>query len=532
MSEAGTPARPEWWRSATIYQVYPRSFQDSDGDGVGDLKGVRRRLPYLAWLGVEAVWISPFYPSPMHDFGYDVAEYCDVDPLFGTLADFDALLAQAHALGLRVILDFVPNHTSIEHPWFKAGRRRDPDKADWHIWRDPAPGGGPPNNWLSHFGGPAWTLDPVRGQYYHHAFLPEQPDLDWRNPAVREAMLDVLRFWLRRGVDGFRVDVISQIVKDEALRDDPPNPSWTEGRPQFERLLRIHSGDRPEVHDLVAQMRAVLEEFGERVLIGEIYLPLERLVAYYGEGLRGAHLPFNFQLIETPWSAEAVGAAVEAYEALLPPGAWPNWVLSNHDRPRIGARAGEAQARVAAMLLLTLRGTPTLYYGDELGIGHVDIPPERVRDPWGLREPGLAVGRDPVRTPMQWDDGPNAGFATGEPWLPLTPDWRARNVEAQARDPASPLSLTRALLAYRRAHRSLVFGYWRRLPAGPGLLAYAREDGSERRRVVLNFTHAPARWRLDAAPARIALSTFCDREGEAVGDELALRPDEGVILAE
>ncbi len=446
-----------WWRAGSIYQIYPRSFQDSNDDGVGDLEGVGRRLDYLVWLGVDAIWISPFYPSPMHDFGYDVADYCNVDPLFGSLDIFDALIADAHARGLKIILDFVPNHTSIDHPWFKESRAGTDEKRDWYIWRDA------PNNWISNFGGPAWTFDAARGQYYYHAFLPEQPDLNWRNPKLREAMFEVLRFWLRRGVDGFRVDVIWQLIKDEALRDNPPNPDWTPMQPEVERLLPIYSGDQPEVHDIIAKMREALEAFGDRLLIGEIYLPVDRLIAYYGEALRGAHLPFNFQLIQAPWSAKKIGELIETYEAALPGGAWPNWVLGNHDRARIAARVGEAQARVAAMLLLTLRGTPTLYYGDELAIGDIEIPSERIRDPWALREPGLGFGRDPVRTPMQWEAGPYAGFSTMKPWLPLTPDWPTRNVAAQSADPASMLSLVRLLLHYRRAHDSLSRGSWRRL---------------------------------------------------------------------
>ena len=370
-----------WWRVGAIYHIYPRSFQDSNGDGVGDLEGIRRRLDYLVWLGVDAVWISPFYPSPMRDFGYDVADYCGVDPIFGSLEVFDKLVADVHARGLKLILDFVPNHTSIEHPWFRESRAAKGDKRDWYIWRDGAPSGSPPNNWLAHFGGAAWTFDEARGQFYHHAFLPEQPDLNWRNPKVREAMFDVLRFWLRRGADGFRVDVITHLIKDEGLRDNPENPAWTSTRPGVERLLQTHSSDHPQVHAVVAKMRGVLEEFDDRLLIGEIYLPMERLIAYYGENLAGAHLPFNFQLIDAAWDAATIGDLIEAYEAALPEGAWPNWVLSNHDRPRVAARVGEAQARVAAMLLLTLRGSPTLYYGDELGIGKVEIPPDLIRDP-------------------------------------------------------------------------------------------------------------------------------------------------------
>jgi alpha-glucosidase len=299
-----------------IYQVYPRSFMDSDGDGIGDLEGIRQRLDHLAWLGVEGVWISPIYPSPMADAGYDVADYCDIAPVFGTLAGFDRLLAEAHARGLKVILDFVPNHSSDQHPWFQESRAsRDNPKRDWYIWRDPAPDGGPPNNWLANFGGSAWTFDPATGQYYHHAFLREQPDLNWRNPEVRRAMYDAMRFWLDRGVDGFRVDVIWHLIKDEAFRDNPPNPAWQPHQANIDRLLQLHSADRPEIHEVVAEMRALLDAYPERVLIGEIYLPLHRLVAYYGPDLRGAHLPFNFQLIFAAWSARGIARLVGEYEA-------------------------------------------------------------------------------------------------------------------------------------------------------------------------------------------------------------------------
>jgi alpha-glucosidase len=302
-----------WWQHGIVYQVYPRSFQDSNGDGVGDLEGIRRRLDHLVWLGVDAVWISPFYPSPMADFGYDVSDFCGVDPLFGTLEDFDRLLADAHARGLKVILDFVPNHSSDQHPWFHQSRAsRENPKRDWYIWRDPAPDGGPPNNWLANFGGSAWEWDSTTGQYYYHAFLPEQPDLNWRNPDVRAGMCDVLRFWLDRGVDGFRVDVIWHLMKDPQFRDNPPNPAWHPGQPGIDRLLQVHSADHPDIHDVVAQLRAVLEDYPrDRVLIGEIYLPLERLVAYYGEELEGAHLPFNFQLIFAAWNAEEIARIVK-----------------------------------------------------------------------------------------------------------------------------------------------------------------------------------------------------------------------------
>ena len=517
----------EWWKSGIVYQVYPRSFQDTDGDGIGDLRGVARRLGYLAELGVDAVWLSPIYPSPMADFGYDVADYCGVDPMFGTLADFDALIAEAHGRGLKLILDFVPNHTSDQHPWFVESRAsRSSPKRDWYIWKDPAPGGGPPNNWLSNFGGGAWQWDEATGQYYYHAFLAAQPDLNWRNPEVRRAMYDVLRFWLDRGVDGFRVDVIWHLIKDAQFRDNPPNPGFHEGQPAIERFLQTHSCDQPEVQEAVAEMRQVLDGYGDRVLIGEIYLPLERLVAYYGQALEGAHLPFNFQLLQTAWTAEAIGALVAEYEGLLPPGAWPNWVLGNHDRPRIASRVGEAQAMVAAMLLLTLRGTPTMYYGDELGLANVAIPHDQVKDPWELQEPGLGLGRDPVRTPMPWDGAPGAGFTTGTPWLPLNPDAASRNVEALSGAPGSILEFYRRLIALRRARPALQLGDYRPVCAEDGVLVYERALGDARVTVALNLTHEP---RTAAVAGEILLST-AGRTGRVAG-RLELAADEGVILS-
>ena len=414
-----------WWKSAVVYQIYPRSFQDTDGDGIGDLAGIERRLDDLAALGVDAIWLSPIFPSPMADFGYDVADYCGVDPMFGDLAAFDRLLATAHARGLKLLLDFVPNHSSDRHPWFVESRSsRASSKRDWYIWRNPAPGGGPPNNWISDMGGPAWEWDETTGQYYYHAFLKEQPDLNWRNPEVRAAMMAALRFWLDRGVDGFRIDVLWHLVKHAAFPDNPANPGWTPAMGEMHRMLQLHSTDQPEVHEIAAEMRRLADSYGARVLVGEIYLPVEQLMAYYGsDDAPGVHLPFNFQLIDAPWDAKTLAELIAAYDAALPPGGWPNWVLGNHDRPRVAARLGEAQARVAAMLLLTLRGTPTIYYGDEVGMSDVAIPPDQVQDPRELREPGLGLGRDPVRTPMAWDTTRQGGFTEGTPWLPLHADW-------------------------------------------------------------------------------------------------------------
>ncbi|HEX2529715.1 MAG TPA: alpha-amylase family glycosyl hydrolase [Geminicoccus sp.] len=522
-----------WWKRGIVYQIYPRSFQDANGDGIGDLDGIRQRLDYVAWLGVDAIWISPIYPSPMADFGYDVADYCGIDPIFGTLDDFDRLVEEAHARGLKLILDFVPNHTSDQHSWFQESRSsRTSPKRDWYIWRDPAPGGAPPNNWISNFGGPAWEWDEATGQYYCHLFLKEQPDLNWRNPAVREAMHDALRFWMKRGVDGFRVDVIWLLIKDAQFRDNPPNPGFQPGQAEINQFLQVYSADQPEIHEIIAGMRQVLEEFTERVLIGEIYLPLERLVTYYGEDLSGAHLPFNFQLIQTSWHAKAIADLVNEYEGCLPPGGWPNWVLGNHDQPRIAARIGHAQARVAAMLLLTLRGTPTMYYGDELGIGRVEIPPDAVQDPWEKNEPGLGLGRDPERTPMQWDTSPNAGFTTAQPWLPLPPEASTCNVATLATQRDSILVLYRQLIELRRHHLALSVGDYGGVSASQQVFVFERRHRSERLLVALNIGRIGQVVPMpEGGHGHVLLSTHLDRVDEQVGHQLELRPDEGLIIA-
>jgi alpha-glucosidase len=526
-----------WWQTCVIYQIYPRSFQDTNDDGVGDLKGIEQRLDCLVSLGVEAIWISPIYPSPMVDFGYDVADYCDVDSRFGTLEDFDDLLMQAHRRGLKVLLDFVPNHTSDQHPWFVESRvSRENQKRNWYIWRDPAADGGPPNNWISDFGGSAWEWDRTTEQYYYHAFLKEQPDLNWRDPAVQAAMYDVMRFWFDRGVDGFRIDVLWHLLKAADFQDNPPNPAYQPEMGEMHRLLQLHSTDQPEVHRIAAEMRAIADSYGarglgERVLIGEIYLPVDRLMQYYGGERPGVHLPFNFHLIDTPWSARSLAAAITNYEAALPSGAWPNWVLGNHDRPRVATKRGQAQARVAGMLLLTLRGTPTIYYGDELGLSDVAIEASQVRDPRELREPGLALGRDPVRTPMSWDESENAGFTTANPWLPLNSDWPTRNVARMTEESHSILILYRRLLALRRDCLALSIGEFVLLKGGDAILAYERRHDSERLIVALNLAERPHGLRLPdwARGSRLLLSTV-DDAALVEGDTLLLRSNEGVVL--
>ena len=514
-----------WWRDGVIYQIYPRSFQDSNADGVGDLRGMLSRLDYLVTLGVDAVWISPFYPSPMADFGYDVSNYCDVDPLFGTLADFDELLQTIHQRGLKLILDFVPNHTSNRHPWFLESRSsRSNAKRDWYLWRDPAADGGPPNNWMSHFGGPAWSLDAATGQFYSHAFLAEQSDLNWRNPAVREAMYAAMRFWLDRGVDGFRMDVLWLLIKDDQFRDNPATGS------------AVYNADQPGTQEVVRQMRALLDGYGERVLIGEIYLPLQALVRYYGEPkedpvphLDGAQMPFNFRLILTAWAAEPIAKLIRDYEEALPEGAWPNYVLGNHDQTRLASRIGPEQARVAAVLLLTLRGTPTLFYGDELGMTDARISSDQVRDPAERNQPGLRHGRDPERSPMLWENRENAGFtAPGvATWLPLIWDWPRYTVETEEADQATMLKLYRRLLALRRERPELHAGSVQDVRTESGVLSYTRSYEGKRIAVMLNLT-PEQRW-MECAPGRVLLSSYLDLEKIVVG-WILLRRNEAVVI--
>jgi len=513
-----------WWQRGIIYEVYPRSFQDSNGDGIGDLNGILDRLDYLAGLGVDALWISPIYPSPMADFGYDVANYCDIDPLFGTLAEFDHLLEEVHRRGLKMVLDFVPNHTSVRHPWFVESRssRSDP-RRDWYLWRDQ------PNNWLSNFGGSAWEYDSTTAQYYLHSFLKEQPDLNWRNPQVRTAMFNVLRFWLKRGVDGFRVDVMWLMIKDDLFRDNPPNPDYKAGDLESHKLLPLYTSNRPEVIQIVEEMREVIDEFPDRVLIGEIYLPIQQLVTYYGKDLKGAQLPFNFQLLQCPWNAVSLATTIADYAAALPAGAWPNWVLGNHDNSRIATRVGAAQAAVAAMFLLTLPGTLTLYYGEELGMADVPIPADEVQDPAEKNEPGIGAGRDPERTPMPWDRSPMAGFTTGKPWLPLNPDHMRRNVAALAADSSSILHLYHRLIAMRRSHPVLVSGALKEVSAEGMLLRYERVDKSSRLVLLLNLGEEPLR--VVAPSGMVLISTMPGKEGTIVANMVALDANEGLVLA-
>lgn len=522
-----------WWQCGVIYQVYPRSFQDTNNDGIGDLQGIIKRLDYLKWLGITAIWVSPIYPSPMADFGYDISDYTDIHPVFGSMQDFDELLEQAHEKNIKIILDLVPNHTSNQHPWFLESRSsRNNSKRDWYIWKDAREDGSPPNNWLSVFGGSAWEWDDKTKQYYYHAFLKEQPDLNWRNPQVQEAMFNVMRFWLDKGVDGFRVDVMWHMIKDEKLRDNPPNPNYKSQMATYEQLLPVFSTDQQEVHDIVHKMRALLNSYHERMMIGEIYLPIHKLVTYYGADNNGAHLPFNFQLLSLPWDVTQIAPAIDEYEGALPDSGWPNWVLGNHDQPRISSRIGLEQARVAAMMLLTLRGTPTIYYGEELGMKDVPIPFNEVQDPQGLNMPDKNLSRDPARTPMQWDSSNYAGFSDAKPWLRLSASYKRVNVEAEKNNHHSFLEYYRRLISLRQSEPSLMWGDYKRICTDHQAMAYLREAPGEKRfLIVLNLTHRPCYLQIEhmQIDGEVILATSKELEGIEINETVHLAGDEGII---
>lgn len=525
MPAAALTATPtqRWWQRGAIYQIYPRSFADSDGDGIGDLGGLVDRLDYLndgseQSLGVEAIWLSPFYPSPMVDFGYDVTDHCGIDPVFGELDDFDHLVAEAHRRGIKVIIDWVSNHTSDRHPWFAQARTsRGNPRRDWYVWRDPRQGGLPPNNWHSARApvGPAWTFDPETGQYYLHSFVPQQPDLNWDNPRVRLALHDTLRFWLERGVDGFRLDAIHKIAKDPRLGDN---------------ASARHDQDWPTIHARLREVRSVVDEYQDRMIVGEVCLhDLGRMVRYLGQDQ--LHLVHNFSFASLPWSAPWFRRAVDDFESLAGDRGWPAWFLGNHDLPRIASRfggdgLGEQRARLVCVLLYTLRGTPFIYQGDELGLPDAGIPPDRMVD---------ADGRDPARAPLPWAppsrSGPAAGFSAGTPWLPPVADAERLNVSTQALDPRSTLCLVRRLAWYRRGNPALRCGSYRSLDTAETVFAYVRQHDAERLLVVLNFDTAPVSIAPASSRGVVELSTDCERAGERVDlASLELAPHEGVVV--
>lgn len=519
-----------WWRSGVLYQIYPRSFADTNSDGVGDLQGIIDHLDHLAWLGVDGIWLNPITPSPDADWGYDVTDYTSVDPEYGDLGVFDELVAQAGRRGIRLIVDLVPNHTSDQHPWFLDARSaRTARHRDWFVWADGKTDGSPPNNWRSVFGGPAWTWDERTGQYYLHNFLPEQPDLNWWNEEVREAFDEILRFWFERGVAGFRIDVANGLVKDRALRDNPPVTDQDDPRIQALGVRSVYNMNRPEVHDVLRRWRTIADGHEPAgVLLGETWvLELDQLVRFYGSGTDELNLAINFPFLFAELGA-GTRAVVQSTETLIHPAAWPSWGGSNHDVGRFPTRwCGDdlRKARAALVMLLTLRGTPLLYYGDEIGMAEVDVPPERMRDPVGIRL-GPELGRDGGRTPMQWTGQPTGGF-TGpgvEPWLPIG-DAASCNVVDQRRDPGSMLGLCRDLIALRRSRPDLRTGAFTALEAPEDLWMWRRGD---RTVVVLNCSDGPQEAEVEGD---VLLGTRREREGERMTGRLRLEPWEAVVLS-
>ncbi|MBN2441361.1 MAG: alpha-glucosidase [Spirochaetales bacterium] len=504
-----------WWKHGVIYQIYPRSFYDSNGDGIGDIKGIIKKLDYLADLGVDGIWTSPINQSPMYDFGYDISDYYKIDPLFGTDKDFDTLIKEAHKRNIRIILDLVLNHSSHEHQWFKeSASSPDNPKKDWYVWHDGIKGK-PPNNWLGMFGGKAWEWSPIRRQFYLHSFLKEQPDLNWRNRELREAVYEMIRFWLDKGVDGFRLDVINFLLKDPQFRSNSfafgPNP-----RP-YDLQNHLHDRNQPDNHDIMKELRKVTDSYPDRMLVGEVYAPFpDPLLSaeYLGNGKDELHLAFNFAIIhEKKWHARVYYSYLHNWYKSLPKDGWPCIVLSNHDQSRSRARFGPGKqgllrSKVAAAFLLTVKGTPFIYYGEEIGMDDGKIKKDQIRDPVGKKYWPFNKGRDPERTPMLWSGEKNAGFTCGVPWLPVNEDWEHTNVEIQNNDPLSLLNFYKSLLTLRKEKKSLMQGEW--LPLNEGkenYLLYERKWEDESLLILLNFDKKEQKVTLPAQDWKILLST-------------------------
>lgn len=530
-----------WSRTGIVYQIYPRSFKDTNNDGIGDLQGIIDSLDYLNnkkkdSLGVSAIWLSPIFPSPMKDNGYDISDYYNINPVFGDLKTFDKLVAQAHWRGMKVILDFVENHTSEEHPWFLESKQsKNNSKSDWYIWKDPSPDGGPPNNWLSVFGGPAWEYVPERNQYYLHSFFKEQPDLNWRNADVRDEMKHVLRFWIDRGVDGFRCDAANHLIKDAQFRDEPLNPEYVPGagKPWY-RYLHPYMRNRPETPHLLGYLADFVEEFGDIFLITEANLPFKEMKPYYDSSISHRLMPFNFNLFKLEWKASEIRKKVDEYEALLSTYDMPNYVLGNHDRPRLASRLKGGQVRIAAMLLLTLRGMPFMYQGDELGMTDTRVPKSEANDPFGRGIKGVNLSRDASRTPMQWSTRQFAGFSHHHPWLPVNENYKTLNVHEEHFDPTSLLNLYRQLIHLKKDTPVLMHGSYKSIETGnTQVFGYLRTYKKKSYLILLNFSSKQAITHPDSGffAGRILLTTYLDKKPEDIYlHEITLRPDEGLII--
>lgn len=526
-----------WLQGAAIYQIYPRSFYDAKGTGIGNLQGIISKLDYLGGksdsLGVTAIWISPIYASPMADFGYDVTNYTGVDPIFGTLQDVETLVNEAHKRSIKVILDFVPNHTSDEHPWFIESKASlDNPKRDWYTWHDPGPDGGPPNNWLSVFGGSAWQFSEDTGQYYLHSFLDKQPDLNWENPSVRDAIKTALRFWLDKGVDGFRMDAVDWLSKDAAFRDDPIDEFALNKQAgyDYESLRHSYSRDGPHLYEHLNEMAIVLADYTDCFMITEAHPETnDKISAYlrYYEKIN-PHLsaPFNFEGIYLPWEAPVFREFVDSFQSAMRPNYTPIYTVGNHDESRIVSRIGPAAARTAAVMLLTLPGVAFIYYGEELGMHDVVIPKARLRDPFL----GPKHGRDPERTPMQWDDSANAGFTTGTPWLPVAHDYAHINVAAESKDATSYLALYKRLLHFRNQSDILRYGDYKSLELQPSVFGYKRVLADKELLVLLNFVADDQEIHIAGLHGTVMISTNPENTSTHINERLILQANEGVLI--
>lgn len=529
-----------WTRGAVVYHIYPRSFKDSNSDGIGDIKGIIEKLDYLNdgtdnSFGVNAIWLSPIYKSPMKDFGYDISDYYQIDPIFGSFDDFEDLHKECHRRGIRLIMDFVANHTSSEHPWFLESKSsKNNAKRDWYIWRDGKPDGSPPNNWLSVFGGSAWEKDATTGQYYFHTFLKEQPDLNWRNPNVRKEMERVLEFWLHRGVDGFRSDASYHLIKDDQFRDDPPNPNYIAGKSDpYETLLHTYSQGRPETLEAMNAFCNILGLHEDKFMVSEAYVDMPELSKLYQACSNNLHAPFNFNLISLEWNAQVYKKFIDDFNNSLRPEDLPTYVLGNHDRSRVATRLGQAKARIAAMLELTLRGMPFIYYGEEIGMEDVPCASEEVKDPLEKNVPGFSLGRDPERSPMQWDDSQYGGFSNKEPWLPISENYKEVNVAKESKDPKSMLNLYKTLIHYRKNSKVLLFGEYVPIEnSNSNIFSFIRSIENEKILVTLNFSGNEEIFSMGATRGKIVCNTLLDKnQGEEVDlEKFYMRPNEGYVF--
>ena len=501
-----------WWRDGVIYQIYPRSFSDSNNDGLGDLPGITARLDYLVQLGINAIWLSPFYPTPDADFGYDISDHTQVDARFGSMQDFDNLLEQAHARGIRIVLDLVLNHTSDKHPWFVESRSSLTNpKRNWYLWKEEK------NNWQAVFGGSGWTYDDTTSQYFYHMFLPEQPDLNWHNLEVRKAQLDVVRFWLERGVDGFRLDVFNVYFKDADFKDNPVKI----GVRSFDRQVHLHDTNQPEMYPLLEELRSILDTYPHRYSVGETFMAsAEKAASYVGDHLLHAAFSFDFTKSDLffPWKPDWVLKKVLLREKIFKDNLWPTTVMSNHDLPRAASRYShteeDIQSRFAMTLLMTLRGTPFLYYGEEIGMRDLKLKHSEIMDPPGKRFWPFYKGRDGCRGPMQWDDSAYSGFSGAKPWLPVHPDHYDRNVSRQDQNPASMLNFTRKLIDLRKHHPALRYGSFSPLDINSRhALAYLRQVPGQTILVAMNFSRRKIKVNFDADLSKHEWKTLLPESG-------------------